>query len=242
MKTSQLIAHRGWQNRYPENSLLAITAALEAGAQHIEIDIQLTSDGHIVLCHDRELDRLTGNSGLTHQCTLAELQALSFHEPSRLGDQFKGNPICTLDDCIVLLNDYPEAKLYIEIKRNTLREFSREQLLAALLPLVQAQQSQIILISFDYEVLQLAKQRGNGLSIAPVALQWSDCCDNTFTKLSPPIVFCNIERIPADVDLATLTWPLAVYEIDTVTKARHWLLRGATMVETFCIGELIKPI
>ena len=45
LTANQLIAHRGLQAHYPENSMLAIRKAFEAGAKHIECDIQLSSDG-----------------------------------------------------------------------------------------------------------------------------------------------------------------------------------------------------
>ena len=45
MNADVLIAHRGWQRRYPENTLAAIEGAITAGALHIEIDVQLSRDG-----------------------------------------------------------------------------------------------------------------------------------------------------------------------------------------------------
>lgn len=72
------IAHRAYHDRAarrPENSPGAIRAAIAAGYA-IEIDLQLTSDGHTVVFHDEDLDRLTAQTGPVRQRTLAELKTI----------------------------------------------------------------------------------------------------------------------------------------------------------------------
>ena len=61
--TPELIAHRGWAYRYPENTLPAIAGALGAGARYVEFDVQITADGVPVLFHDSTLDRTAGRPG-----------------------------------------------------------------------------------------------------------------------------------------------------------------------------------
>jgi glycerophosphoryl diester phosphodiesterase len=55
-----VIAHRGWSGRYPENTLPAIRAALRLGVDMVEIDVQETRDGKLVVFHDDRLDRIYG--------------------------------------------------------------------------------------------------------------------------------------------------------------------------------------
>lgn len=75
--TGSEYAHRGLHSAgVPENSLAAARAAIAAG-MGIECDIQRSRDGQAMVFHDWELDRLTSASGLTHEHTQAELQALS---------------------------------------------------------------------------------------------------------------------------------------------------------------------
>jgi len=52
MRIPQLVAHWGFMARYPENSLEGLEASLRAGAPYIELDIQSTADGTLVLFHD----------------------------------------------------------------------------------------------------------------------------------------------------------------------------------------------
>jgi glycerophosphoryl diester phosphodiesterase len=56
----QIIAHRGWSGRYPENTLAAIRAAIRLGVDRVEIDVQETRDGQLVVFHDYRLDRVYG--------------------------------------------------------------------------------------------------------------------------------------------------------------------------------------
>lgn len=74
----QIFAHRGFSGYYPENTMLAFQkVAEETVADGIELDIQLTKDGEIVIMHDEMLDRTTNGSGWLKDHTLKELKMLS---------------------------------------------------------------------------------------------------------------------------------------------------------------------
>lgn len=71
-----VVAHRGdWRNA-PENSLQAIQNCIDMGVDMVEIDVQLTSDGHAVLMHDQTLDRTTTGKGFVRGWTLDSLKTL----------------------------------------------------------------------------------------------------------------------------------------------------------------------
>ena len=74
----QIFAHRSFSGYYPENTMLAFQkVAEETVADGIELDIQLTKDGEIVIMHDEMLDRTTNGSGWLKDHTLEELKMLS---------------------------------------------------------------------------------------------------------------------------------------------------------------------
>jgi len=77
MKT-QVFAHRGASTRLPENTLEAFSAAVELGADGIELDVHLTKDGEIVVAHDEQLERVSNGTGHINDHTLKELKALDF--------------------------------------------------------------------------------------------------------------------------------------------------------------------
>ena len=58
----KVYAHRGYSGRYPENTMLAFKEAEKTGCYGIELDVQLTKDGEVVIIHDERVDRTTDRS------------------------------------------------------------------------------------------------------------------------------------------------------------------------------------
>ena len=71
-----LIAHRGASAYAPENTICAFDMAVELGIGHIELDVQFSSDGQMVIIHDDDVDRTTDGSGPVADHTLTELGSL----------------------------------------------------------------------------------------------------------------------------------------------------------------------
>jgi glycerophosphoryl diester phosphodiesterase len=69
----RVFAHRGGRALGPENTLPAFERGLAAGADGLELDVHLSSDGVVVVCHDATLDRTTNTSGAINRYTAAEL-------------------------------------------------------------------------------------------------------------------------------------------------------------------------
>jgi len=107
-----IICHRGAKNYAPENTLAAFKLALELGADGFELDTQLTSDGHIVVYHDRTVDRTTNGYGKTFQLSLAELRELD--TGSSFSDEFRGEKIPTLDEVFETIGQ--RAIINVELK------------------------------------------------------------------------------------------------------------------------------
>jgi glycerophosphoryl diester phosphodiesterase len=106
MKQSVLnIGHRGASRDYPENTIAAFRAAIEAGAQMCELDVQLTRDDAVVVIHDETVDRTTNGKGAVAEMSLADLKRL---------DAGRGERIPTLDE--VLAATAGKCGLNIELK------------------------------------------------------------------------------------------------------------------------------
>lgn len=73
-----ITAHRGASFEFPENTMLSMQKAYEAGADMIEFDLRSTADGIPVLLHDETIDRTSRGHGLPEDHTLAELKKLNF--------------------------------------------------------------------------------------------------------------------------------------------------------------------
>lgn len=238
MIRNQLIAHRGWQKRFPENTLLAVKNAIDVGAKHIEVDIQLTADHIPVLFHDPSLHRMCNDSASISDLTLEQLSDFSAYEPGRFGDHFLGTPITPLSDCIELIANYDEVTLYVEVKQESLHRFGHDLMLATLLPMLKHIQPQCYVISFDFEILKLCKNLGWN-KLAPVLNNWEEAFSDQMAKLQPPLLFCNANLF-GDKTAVDLPYPCAIYEIDDYKTAEQLILEGAALIETFEVGELIN--
>ena len=109
---ARVVAHRGFSGAAPENTVAAVRAAIEVGADMAEVDVTLTSDGHVVCLHDEKVDRTTDGKGRITEITLEQVQDLdagSWFSPS-----FAGEPIPTLDEVLEVVNG--SILLNIEIK------------------------------------------------------------------------------------------------------------------------------
>lgn len=105
--------HRGYMARYPENSLLAVFKAIEAGVDAVEIDLHYTKDKKIVLLHDDRIDRTTNGTGLIKDLTLQELDNVKLYNPNgTLSDE----KIPTFIEYLEMTKAYPELEHFIEIK------------------------------------------------------------------------------------------------------------------------------
>jgi glycerophosphoryl diester phosphodiesterase len=114
--TSPIIfGHRGARNYAPENTLAAFTSALELGAAGIELDTQLTSDGHVVVHHDGTVDRTTNGHGKLSSLSLAELRELD--AGSSFSEKFRGQKIPTLDEAFETIGK--RAVINVELKNLT---------------------------------------------------------------------------------------------------------------------------
>ena len=98
-----IFAHRGANAVAPENTLPAFEKALEMGADGIELDVQATADGALVVLHDFSLGRTTTGAGLLRSHTLAQLADVD--AGVRFDDSFAGTPIPTLEQVFDLVEE-----------------------------------------------------------------------------------------------------------------------------------------
>ncbi len=110
-----IIAHRGASSYAPENTMAAFDLALQMEASHLELDVHLTRDDHLVVIHDATVDRTTNGTGPVADQTLTVLQTLD--AGAWFGEAFAGARIPTLAD--VLTRYQGRAHLHIELKGHT---------------------------------------------------------------------------------------------------------------------------
>ena len=115
-------AHRGGSALRPENTLLAFSHGLSIGADALELDIQMTRDGEIVVIHDPTVDRTTDGTGPVAGFCLEELGRLDagYLFTTDRGESYpfrgKGYGIPTLRE---VLEKFPQVRLNIDLKQTS---------------------------------------------------------------------------------------------------------------------------
>lgn len=79
---TQIFAHRGYSASFAENTLGAFLAAEKAGADGVELDVQLTKDGELVVIHDEKVDRTTSGNGYVKDFLFKDLRELNANKKS----------------------------------------------------------------------------------------------------------------------------------------------------------------
>ena len=106
------IAHRGASSYAPENTFAAFDLAVEIGIEEIELDVQFTSDSHIIVIHDETLDRTSNSTGPVSERTLEEIQLLD--AGFWFDEEFSGERIHTLGEVFERYKD--KLRFNIEVK------------------------------------------------------------------------------------------------------------------------------
>lgn len=109
-----IFGHRGSAGTSPENTMLSFLAANQAGADGIELDVQMTKDGELVVIHDETVDRTTDGSGFVKDLFLADILKLdaSYKFPDFLGKA----QIPTLEEVLKWVAALPSFLVNIELK------------------------------------------------------------------------------------------------------------------------------
>jgi len=237
----ELIAHRGYAARYPENTLAALEAAIAAGARHVEVDVQLSSDGFPVLFHDRTLTRMCGVAGSVHERTLADLRALSCGERGKFGEAFQREGLLSLAGFVQLLRRHPDVRAFVEIKRIAIENFGRERILERVLPAIDAAIHQCALISFSLEFLAAAR-RAHPIPLGAVFDTWDERANQLLPEIDPEYLFFDLDGLPKDGELHVPGARVAVYEVADPDVARALARRGVELIETFEIGDMLAAL
>lgn len=153
-----IIAHRGYSKRYPENTMLAFKQAAVFDIDGIELDVHLTQDGEVVICHDETIDRTSNGTGFIKDLTLAELRkfnfGMKFPDMAETGLEDIGMP--TLAEFLAWFADKPFV-VNIELKTNI---FRYEGLVEKVISLIDEYKvaERVIISSFQHHSVRAVKR------------------------------------------------------------------------------------
>lgn len=154
-------AHRGSLEEAPENTISAMKKALEHETAAIELDVQLTKDGHLVLIHDQKFTRFNKKyTGFVKDYTLAEIEQIDIG--SSFSEDYAGETLTTLDKVLELVPK--DVLLNIEIKNIPIIYDGIEDKVIDMLKAYDRLDN-IIISSFDHEALKKVQAHDLGIPL-----------------------------------------------------------------------------
>lgn len=236
----ELVAHRGYPGRFPENSLVGMRAALEAGARYVEFDVQFSRDGVPLVLHDASLRRVTGKPGKVFVMDFAEIRALPAGEPARFGERFRDQRLPRLEEMLELIEGFAGVTAFVEVKRASLWKIGIESALRALEPALQPRRDWAVLLSFDRDLIDAARPRyRTGWAFEP----WKPHRRRHAEWLTPEFLFTSLRGLPPGREAFwDGPWQWALYEVPDLAEARMLNSLGAGLVETDFIVEWLPRL
>ena len=236
---ASLIAHRGYPEKYPENTLLGFEQAINAGARFIELDVQLTQDRVPVLYHDADTLRVSGHAGSLFELSLSELKQLDAGFADRFGNTYQGTPVATLAEFSEYMAQWPEVHVFVEVKPQSVERFgiesSIDQVMAAIGPIT----DRCTVISFHDGAIEYARV-AYGARIGWVLPEWDKQTEARARELEPEFIFVYIERLPTQrCHMWNGPWEWAVYVVNDAEQVKAYQRDGIYYIETDRIGELL---
>jgi glycerophosphoryl diester phosphodiesterase len=218
------IAHRGASGRFPENTLRAFDAAIDASAQMCELDVQLTSDGALVVIHDEKVERTTDGRGAVRSMTLDELKRLD--AGVRFGPEFQGERIPALAEVMALTDG--RCGLNIELKGAGVERKVCE-LIVERRALVTAMVS-----SFDWDALAIVRHFEPRVRVGLFGSQWPARMVGAAFELKAESINPRSDIVTEDLCIAAHERNLRVYTwtVDEPGEMRRLIAFGVDGIMT----------
>ena len=232
----RLIAHRGDMTSYPENSLLAIQAAVNLGFTYIEIDIQLSKDAVPIVIHDDNLQRTVGINKNIRDLTANEINTYIVNHPNQQNDDLALFQVPTLQAVIEKLNNYPEIILFVEIKRQSIEYFGLSETVDAVLIELKQANFEVVIISFVADVVSHIQLQGI-YSVGWVVTEFDQVHQQQAQLMKPDYLFCNVCKINDPSNLWQGSWQWALYDLRDPTYTSELLTQGVSLIET---GDIVR--
>ena len=239
---SQLVAHRGYRFKYPENTKLSLLRAIEAGAIFIELDVQFCRDKLPIIYHDCNLLRVSGKNKSVFDINRSSLITETASESDRLGQTFQLETISPLEDLVSILTQNPAVTAFVELKDESISHCGREEMINKTAGILYEVAENTVIMSFDYQLCLKAREI-SWPQVGVVLETWSDLNCEIINQIEPDYIFVDHEMIPRDCDLKSCELlqksNLVAYEIDDIQIGNNLLERGVDILETYEIGKFL---
>jgi glycerophosphoryl diester phosphodiesterase len=218
------IAHRGASGRFPENTLRAFAAAIEADADMCELDVRLTSDGFLAVIHDDAVERTTNGRGAVTSFTLEALKRLD--AGVKFAPEFAGERVPTLDEVFDLAAG--RCELNIELKAAGV-----EPALCELIRTRRAEASTLV-SSFDWDALARIRHMAPRVRVGLLASRWPARLLGAATEMKADAINPRFDMVTEDLCIAAHKRAINVYAwtVDDPAAMRRLIAYGVDGIMT----------
>jgi glycerophosphoryl diester phosphodiesterase len=235
-----VVAHRGFSGAAPENTLAAFRKAIDVGSDMIELDIQLSKDGKIVVIHDEILGRATNGQGKVSDHTLQELKKLD--AGSKFRAEFSGERIPTLQEVLDLAKG--RVLVNIEIKDPTYGQYPITELADKALKEVKkaGMMGRVIFSSFNPDSLEYIEKTEPRAWVAFLYHRpWGSLAEITGERKYQVLNLRNIHLTREKVDkIRKEGMKLNVYTVNTEEELEQFVKWGVDGIITNYPDRLIR--
>ena len=240
-----VIAHRGVSGTYPENTLSAFQAAIDLGAEMVELDVSISKDGIPVVVHDKTVDRTTDFEGDVQSFTLEELKKMEVG--AWFSEEFRGEEFPTLRESLELMKD--EIAVNIEIKTEAVSDEIEDGIVDKALQIVKEldMSSSVVFSSFDYRVMEQLNALDSQMPKALLyeASQSADLLPSELVQKYQVDVFnCSYRQLSEEwiKDLQSHQIPYLVYTVNESELMEELIERGVSGMFTDFPQELMRIV
>ena len=236
----EIIAHRGYSAKAPENTLAALDAALEAGADAVEFDIQTGGDGLPVLFHDDMLSRTTNGVGPVRRRTLIQMKALDAGK--WFSPEFAGEKIPSLSEAFEHLGERV-GHIYAEVKG--FREMEDLDRMVHITEKTGALE-RTTFIAMNWTLLDRMRTTRPGISIGFIVTKANQADEALQRASGDPAALIDYDArlLLADPELARRTSAAgvdtAVWTVDSTEDATRLAEMGVRRITTNEVGRLLE--
>ncbi len=240
MVRQSLIAHRGQNSTFPENTLESIQAAIECGATAVEFDVQMSADYVPVVCHDISLLRTAGVDINIAKTKYVDLKKISVAERKRFADKFQFISLPALQDMVSLLKVSPKVRVFVELKDESIEAFGKELFLEKVMSQLQTIQAQCVVIANDLQVLTALKKQ-QSISVGWIIHRWEEADLKKAEHCKVDFLVINHKYYQGQSHaFAKDSWRWVMYETSDPDKAIELLKQGVHLVETNDICAMLN--
>ncbi|MDN7246108.1 glycerophosphodiester phosphodiesterase [Planococcus shenhongbingii] len=177
------VAHRGASGHAPENTMEAFQKGFEMKADYIEIDVQMTKDGELVVIHDTTVDRTTNGTGKVGDLTFEEIRQLD--AGSWFSEDYAGEKVPTFEEVLDAFRG--KVGILIELKAPELYPGMEEKVADALIErnMDISNNGKVIIQSFNHESMKKSKELLPNLSHGVLAgASWANVTEEQLSQFA----------------------------------------------------------